>query len=43
MWAIYKLLLGFSFKSRILDAKVKDDIRSEVLTFEKGFMYSRKF
>jgi hypothetical protein len=43
LYAIYYLILGFAFRNKVIDTQIKNDIRDEVMTYEKGFMYSRKF
>jgi Transmembrane protein 231 len=43
LWVIYKCILGFAFSNKVLDAQIKNDIKDEILTYDKGFLYSRKF
>jgi hypothetical protein len=43
LYIIYSLILGFSFKTKVLDAQMKNEIQDELMTYDKGFMYSRKF
>lgn len=43
LYIIYSLILGFSFKNKVLDAQMKNEIQDELMTYDKGFMYSRKF
>lgn len=43
MYVIYELILGFAFKNKVLDADMKNDIRDEVLKYDKGYLFSRKF
>ena len=40
---VHKVILGLGFKLKILKAYESNDIRDEVLTYEKGYMYSKKF
>ena len=43
LYAIYYLILGFAFRNKVIDSQIMNDIRDEVMTYEKGFMFSRKF
>jgi len=43
LYIIYQLIIGFAFKNKVLDAQVKNEIQDELFTYDKGFMYSRKF
>lgn len=43
MYIIYFIIIGFAFKNKVFDSQVRNDIRDEIYTYEKGYMYSRKF
>ena len=43
LYIIYYLIIGFALKNKVFESQVRNDIRDEIYTYEKGFMYSRKF
>ena len=43
LFVIYYLILGFAFQNKVLDAQLTNEIKDEIMTYDKGFMYSRKF
>lgn len=43
IYIIYYNIIGFAFKNKVFESQVRNDIRDEIFTYEKGYMYSRKF
>jgi hypothetical protein len=43
LYVIYYLILGFAFKNKVLDSQIKNEVRDELLTYQNGYMFSRKF